>query len=175
MARSSSPICIRGYFFFSSHPPPRGALELELRRCCHTGGLQQSVDTVTSHFPIISAGNIRRSHGRDGGQRDWSRPTIDYSKPVFHSSRITSIRIQCRSWRLTSASNLPRGRREDSEARPTHRWPRRSSTTELYPEGSQFADNVNSHPASLMATHTRIQTAKGAKERFSGHNDSPPR
>ena len=93
-ARSSSPICIRGYFFFSSHPPPRGALELELRRCHHTSGLQQSVDTVTSHFLVIPAGNIRRSHGRDqrgehGGQRDWSRPTINYSKPVFHSSQIT--------------------------------------------------------------------------------------
>ena len=141
-ARSSSPICIRGYLFFSSHPPPRGALELELGRRHHTGGLQQSVDTVTSHFPVISAGNIRRSHGRDqigehGGQRDWPRPTIDYSKPVFHSSRIMSTLTQCRSWRLTSASNLPRDRRKDSEAQPPHRWPRKSSTTEPYPEGSQ--------------------------------------
>ena len=128
-------------------------LELELRRCRHTGGLQQYVGTVTSHL-VISAGNIRRSHGRDqrgkhGGQRDWSRPIIGYSKPVFHSSQITSTRTKCRSWGLTSASNLPRGRRKDSEARPPHQWPRKSSTTELYPEGSQFADNVNSHPASL--------------------------
>ena len=29
-----------GIFFFSSHPPPRGVLELELRRRRHTGGLQ---------------------------------------------------------------------------------------------------------------------------------------
>ena len=149
-----APLFISEGIFFSSHPPPRGALELELRRCHHTGGLQRSVDTITSHIPVVPPGHIRRSHGRDqrgehGRQRDWSRRTIDYSKPVFHSSRITSTRIQCRSWRLTAASNLPRGRRKDSKARPPHRWPRKSSTTEPYPEGSQFADNVNSHPASL--------------------------
>ena len=155
-------------------------LELELRRCRHTGGLQQYVGTVTSHL-VISAGNIRRSHGRDqrgkhGGQRDWSRPTIDYSKPVFHSSQITSTRTQCHSWGLTSASNLPRGRRKDSEARPPHQWPRKSSTTELYPEGSQFADNVNSHPASLSHGDSHQDPdQKGAKERFRGHTDSPPR
>ena len=63
-ARSSSPIHIRGYLFFSSHPPPRGALELELRRCRHTGGLQRSMDTITSHIPDPPAGNIRRSHWR---------------------------------------------------------------------------------------------------------------
>ena len=63
-ARSSSPIYIRGYLFFSSHPPPRGAFELELRRCRHTGGLQRSVDTITSHIPDPPAGHIRRSHRR---------------------------------------------------------------------------------------------------------------
>ena len=34
------------FFFFSSHPSPRGALELELRRRRHTGGLQRSMDTI---------------------------------------------------------------------------------------------------------------------------------
>ena len=125
------PYLYQRVFLFSSHPPPRGALELELQRCRHTGGLQLSVDTVISNFLVISAGDTRRSHGRHqrgehGGQRDWSRPTMDYSKPVFHSSQIMGIRTPCRSWRLTSASNLPRGRRKDSEAKPTHRWPRRS-------------------------------------------------
>ena len=52
------------FWFFSSHPPPRGALELELRRCHHTGGLQRSVDTITSHIPNPPAGHIRRSHRR---------------------------------------------------------------------------------------------------------------
>ena len=63
-ARFSSPFYIRGYLFFSSHPPPRGALELELRRRRHTGGLQRSMDTITSHIPDPLAGHIRRSHWR---------------------------------------------------------------------------------------------------------------
>ena len=37
----------------------------------------------------------------------------------------------------------------------------------------QFADNVNSHPVSLMATHIRIQAAEGPKERLRGLTDSP--
>ena len=72
-ARSSSPIYIRGYFFFSSHPPPKGALELELRRCRHTGGLQRSMDTITSHIPDPPASHIRRSHRRyQRGEREFS-------------------------------------------------------------------------------------------------------
>ena len=62
--RSYAPVPAPLFIFFSSHPPPRGALELELRRCRHTGGLQQSMDTITSHIPDPPAGHIRRSHRR---------------------------------------------------------------------------------------------------------------
>ena len=37
----------------------------------------------------------------------------------------------------------------------------------------QFADNVNSHPVLLMATHSRIQFAEGPKERLRGPAASP--
>ena len=37
----------------------------------------------------------------------------------------------------------------------------------------QFADNVNSHSVSLMATHIRIQFAEGPKERLRGPAASP--
>ena len=140
------------YFFFRTHP-----LEVRWSWNCGAAAYRWS-SAVRGHRHFAFPRHLGRQHpsfpeidqrGEHGGQRDWSRPTIDYSKPVFHSSRITSTRTQCRSWRLTSASNLPRGRRKDSEARTPHRWPRKSSTTEPYPEGSQFADNVNSHPVSL--------------------------
>ena len=79
--------------FFSSHPPPRGALELELRRRRHTGGLQRSVDTITSHIPDPPAGHVCRSHwryqrGEHGRQRDRPRRTADPSRCVWTSLQI---------------------------------------------------------------------------------------
>ena len=91
-ARSSSPNYIRGHLFFSSHPPPRGALELELRRRRHTGGPQQSVDTITSHVSAPPTSHVRRSHwryqrGEHSRQRDRPRRTADPSKSVLNSSQ----------------------------------------------------------------------------------------
>ena len=91
--RSSSPNYIRGHLFFSSHPPPRGALELELRRRRHTGGLQQSVDTITSQVSTPLAIRVRRSHwryprGEHSRQRDRPRRTANPSRSVLNNSRI---------------------------------------------------------------------------------------
>ena len=92
-ARSSSPNYIRGHLFFSSHPPPRGALELELRRRRHTGGLQQSVDTITSHVSAPPTIHVRRSHwryqrGEHSRQRDRPRRTANPSRSVLNSLQI---------------------------------------------------------------------------------------
>ena len=81
------------FFFFSSHPPPRGALELELRRRRHTGGLQQSVDTITSQVSTPLAIRVRRSHwryprGEHSRQRDRPRRTANPSRSVLNNSRI---------------------------------------------------------------------------------------
>ena len=65
LAPVPAPLIIsEGIFFFSSHPPPRGALELELRRRRHTGGLQQSVDTITSQVSVPPTIHVHRSHWR---------------------------------------------------------------------------------------------------------------
>ena len=92
-ARSSSPNYIRGHLFFSSHPPPRGALELELRRRRHTGGLQQSVDTITSQVSTPPSIHVRRSHwryprGEHSRQRDRPRRTANPFRSVLNNSQI---------------------------------------------------------------------------------------
>ena len=62
------PYLYQRVFFFFSHQPPRGALELELRRRRHTGGLQRSVDTITSHIPdppAVPIGDTREENTAD--------------------------------------------------------------------------------------------------------------
>ena len=81
------------FFFFFSHPPPRGALELELRRRRHTGGLQQSVDTITLQVSAPPTIHVRRSHwryqrGEHSRQRDRPRRTANPSRSVLNSSQI---------------------------------------------------------------------------------------
>ena len=91
---TSSPNYIRGHLFFSSHPPPRGALELELRRRRHTGGLQQSVDTITSQVSAPPTIHVRRSHwryqrGEHSRQRDRPRRTANPSRSVLNNLQTT--------------------------------------------------------------------------------------
>ena len=94
LAPVPAPLIIsEGIFFFSSHPPPRGALELELRRRRHTGGLQQSVDAITSQVSTPLAIRVRRSHwryprGEHSRQRDRPRRTANPSRSVLNNSRI---------------------------------------------------------------------------------------
>ena len=94
LAPVPAPLIIsEGIYFFSSHPPPRGALELELRRRRHTGGLQQSVDTITSQVSTPLAIRVRRSHwryprGEHSRQRDRPRRTANPSRSVLNNSRI---------------------------------------------------------------------------------------
>ena len=120
--------------FFYSHPPPRGALELEPRRCRHTGGLQQSVDTVTSRpsssRPATSVVPMKETREENTADKESGR-----SQRTLHGFQTDHGLFQAR---------IP-----------------------------QFADNVNSHPGSLMATHIRIQSVEGPKERSRGQNDSP--
>ena len=139
-ARSSSPIYIRGYLFFSSHPPPRDALELELRRRHHTGGLQRSVDTITSHIPIlrpvtsvVPIGDTREENtaGKEIGPAGPQIPP-DASGTVCRQCKLTPYAAQGDS---QSVSNWSR----DRTGHPTY------SQIRL----EQFADNVNSHPTSF--------------------------
>ena len=72
----------------------RGALELELRRRRHTGGLQQSVDTITSQVSTPPTIHVRRSHwryqrGEHSRQRDRPRRTANPFRSVLNNSQIT--------------------------------------------------------------------------------------
>ena len=77
------------YFFLRTHP-----LEvLELRRRRHTGGLQQSVDTITSQVSTPPSIHVRRSHwryprGEHSRQRDRPRRTANPFRSVLNNSQI---------------------------------------------------------------------------------------
>ena len=108
-------------------PVPNGTL-------CHTGGLQQSVDTITSRpsssRPATSVVPMEETREENTADKENGR-----SQRTFHGFQTDHGLFQAR---------VP-----------------------------QFADNVNSHPVSLMATHIQIQSAEGLKERSRGQNDSP--
>ena len=126
------PYLYQRVFVFLFAPTPW--LELEPRRCPHTGGLQQSVDTVTSHPssspPAPSVVPMEETREENTADKESGR-----SQRTFHGFQTDHGLFQ---------ASVP-----------------------------QFADNVNSHPASLMGTHIRIQSAEGPKERSRGQNDSP--
>ena len=160
-ARSSSPNYIRGHLFFSSHPPPRGALELELRRRRHTGGLQQSVDTITSQVSTPLAIRVRRSHwryprGEHSRQRDRPRRTANPSRSVLNNSRIMWTLIPIPSvegstWPSNLQSEKPGAVCGQRKLPPSFHQSTDRPGPHFYSQKSleQFADNVNSHPASL--------------------------
>ena len=133
-ARSSSPIYIRGYLFFSSHPPPRGALELELRRCRHTGGLQRSMDTITSHIPY---------------------PPAPLAIPERRTRRIKRLAppdrrpFQARGQFADDVNSHPDVAHGDSQPHPIGRGVKTSHPTYSRIPLEQFAENVNSHPTLL--------------------------
>ena len=112
-------------------------MELELRRRRHTGGLQRSVDTITSHVSDPPAGHVRRSHwryqrGEHGRQRDRPRRTAEASGTVCRQRKLTPYAAQ-------------------GDSQPVSNWSRDRLGHPTYSQKrlEQFADNVNSHPTSL--------------------------
>ena len=131
-ARSSSPIYIRGYLYFSSHPPPRGALELELRRCRHTGGLQLPRSSGRPHpsFPLAIP----------------ERRTWRIKRLALLDRRPFQARVPQFADNVNSHPDVAHG---DSQPHPIGRGVETSHPTYSHIPLDQFADNVNSHPTPL--------------------------